>query len=408
MRMRKLFAVEILMKSDVRLEVTYVPIECLRPWPNNPRTHSKKQLQQIARSIAHFGFTNPVMIDADNVVIAGNGRIEAAKQAGILSVPTVRLDHLSPAQRRAYVIADNRLAEKAGWDPEILKIEFQNLALADLDFDLEITDFETAEIDVILDHIAPAAAEDPSDSIPPLASEAVTHPGDLWRLGDHKLICGDARDRELCARLFGNEQALVMFADPPYNVPIQGHVGRLGSIKHREFAMASGKMTGSEYSAFLRAVFSNAVQVTVDGAIHYVCMGWSHIPELLEASRDVYSELKNLCIWNKNNAGMGSFYRSKHELVFVYKSGTASHINTIELGKNGRYRTNVWDYPDINSFGRDRLQSLALHPTVKPVALVADAIKDCSRRKEIVFDPFVGSGTTIIAAEGAISHDRAA
>jgi DNA modification methylase len=322
-------------------------------------------------------------------------------------VPTIRLDHLSPQQKRAYVIADNRLAEKAGWDPEILKIEFQHLSVEELDFDLEITGFDSAEIDLMLDGSLKTTSTDPADLIPAVEQIAVTRAGDLWLLGEHRLICGDARNEETCSKLFGSDRARVMFADPPYNVCIQGHVGGLGSIKHREFAMAAGELKPDEFVAFLNTAFSNAVAISLDGAIHFVCMDWRHIGELLTATNGVYTEFKNLCVWNKTNGGMGSFYRSQHELVFVFKVGSAPHINNFELGHSGRYRTNVWDYPGANTFRAGRMKDLSMHPTVKPVSLVADAIKDCSRRKEIVFDPFSGVGTTVIAAEKSRRQARA-
>jgi hypothetical protein len=191
----------------------------------------------------------------------------------------------------------------------------------------------------------------------------------------------------------------MMFADPPYNVPIDGHVSGLGSIKHREFAMASGEMTKDQFTEFLKTVFANASALSLDGAIHFVCMDWRHMSEVLSAGDSVYSELKNLCVWNKDNGGMGLFYRSKHELIFVFKVGSAAHVNTVELGRSGRYRTNVWDYAGVNTLRPGRLDDLAMHPTVKPVALVIDAIKDCSRRGDFVLDPFGGSGTTLVAAE---------
>jgi len=381
-----------------QLQIENRPIAAIKPFPHNARTHTKKQINQIAASISEFGFTNPVLIDQSDVVIAGHGRIKAAKLLGFDRVPTIRIDHLSEAQKRAYVIADNKLALNAGWDPEILAIEFQHLSSIDLDFDLEIAGFETAEIDILVDG-PNKTSKDPDDRIPPVDKKPVSRLGDLWLLGPHRLLCGDARDPENCSKLFGSDKARLMFTDPPYNVPIDGHVGGRGSIKHREFAMASGEMTEAKFTNFLRAIFVNAVVVSLAGAIHFVCMDWRHVGETLAAGNSVYSELKNLCVWNKDNGGMGSFYRSKHELVFVFKVGTAPHINTIELGHTGRYRTNVWDYAGVNTLRSGRLDELAMHPTVKPVALVVDAIKDCSRRGEIVFDPFVGSGTTIIAAQ---------
>jgi len=372
-------------------------IEALKPFGRNARTHSRKQINQIAASIREFGFTNPVLIDDANVIIAGHGRVAAAKILGLDKVPTIPIDHLSEAQKRAYVIADNRLALNAGWDPEILAIEFQHLTDLDLEFELEITGFETAEIDLLVDG-PKKNAKDPADDIPPVEPTTVSCPGDLWELGPHRLLCGDAREPKNYSQLFASERARLMFADPPYNVPINGHVGGKGSIKHREFAMASGEMTEAQFTSFLRTVFVNAMSISLDGAIHYVCMDWRHLGETLAAGKHIYSELKNLCVWNKDNGGMGSFYRSKHELVFVFKVGTAPHINTIELGQSGRYRTNVWDYAGANTLRPGRLDDLSMHPTVKPVALVVDAIKDCSRRGDIVFDPFAGAGTTVIAA----------
>jgi DNA modification methylase len=382
--------------QDLRIENR--PIDALKPFSRNARTHTKKQINQIAASIREFGFTNPILIDEFDVVIAGHGRIRGAQLLGLDRVPTIRIDYLTDAQKRAYMIADNKLALNAGWDPEILAIEFQHLSSLELDFDLEITGFETAEIDNLIDGPKPIT-KDPDDWLPPPDPRVISRTGDLWLLGPHKLLCGDARNAEDCSRLFGPERARLMFADPPYNVPIEGHVGGRGSIKHREFTMAAGEMTEAQFTNFLKAVFVNAVVVSLDGAIHFVCMDWRHTGETLAAAKSIYSEFKNLCIWNKDNGGMGSFYRSKHELVFVFKSGTAPHVNTIELGHSGRYRTNVWDYAGVNTLKSGRLDELAMHPTVKPAAMVADAIKDCSRRGEIVFDPFAGSGTTIIAAQ---------
>jgi hypothetical protein len=191
----------------------------------------------------------------------------------------------------------------------------------------------------------------------------------------------------------------MVFIDPPYNVPINGHVSGLGKVKHRDFAMASGEMSEARYVGFLGTCFGYLIGHSVNGSIHFICMDWRHSFELLSAARPIYSELKNLCVWNKDNGGMGSLYRSKHELVFVFKNGSATHINNVELGRHGRNRTNVWDYAGVNSLRDGRLEELAMHPTVKPVALVADAILDCSKRGGIVLDCFGGSGTTLIAAE---------
>src|SRR5215203_5245263 len=374
----------------------------LRPYAQNARTHSKKQIKQIARSIERFGFTNPILISDENQIIAGHGRVEAAKLLGIESVPTLRLSHLDDAQRRAYVIADNKLAQNAGWDRDVLAIELQ--ALIDVEFDLELTGFSLAEVDILLDDAkesSPAASAEGEDDVPPLPDQnsSVTRPGDVWLMDRHRLICGDARSAETVRTLMGEERADLVFTDPPYNVPIDGHVCGLGQTRHREFAMGVGEMSSTAFTAFLTETLGSAAATCRDGAIAFVCMDWRHRGELLKAGETVFSELKNLCVWNKINGGMGSFYRSKHELVFVFKVGTAPHTNTFGLGDTGRYRTNVWDYAGINTFRAERDEELSMHPTVKPVALVADAIRDCSKRGETVLDPFGGSGTTLIAAE---------
>ncbi|MCB1483415.1 MAG: ParB N-terminal domain-containing protein [Hyphomicrobiaceae bacterium] len=381
------------------LEVVHLPVASLHPYSRNARTHSQKQITQIAASIRTFGFNNPVLIDKDGVIIAGHGRVAAAKYLGLESVPVIRLEHMSEAQKRAYILADNKLAEKAGWDSDILAIELQNLMEFDLDFDISITGFEMPEIDVLISGPSSKPEKaDPLDAVPALAETSITRPGDIWQIGPHRLICGNALERETYTRLLDGEQAQMVFTDPPYNVPIDGHVSGLGKVQHREFAMASGEMSKFEFTGFLRAVFGNLAAASIDGAIHFVAMDWRHMAEVLEASQGPYSELKNLCVWAKSNGGMGSLYRSQHELFFVFKSGTAAHINNVELGKHGRYRTNVWSYAGANAFGASRDDDLAMHPTVKPVALAADAILDCSKRKAIVLDAFAGSGTTLVAA----------
>jgi DNA modification methylase len=379
--------------------VEQLATSALKSNPRNTRTHSKKQLHQIAASIKEFGFNSVLIVDEDDVILAGNGRFEAAKLVGLATVPAVRVSGLTDEQKAAYATADNRIALNAGWDPEMLAGLFKQLDLKHLAFDPEITGFETAEIDLLIDGSTATAKADPADTIPTVEHKPVTALGDMWCLGEHRLLCGDALDPQVYRELLGNQRARMVFTDPPYNVPIDGHVGGLGAVKHREFAMASGEMSEAEFQDFLRTIFRNMADVSADGAIHFVCIDWRHIGELQEAAKDVYSELKNLCVWNKDNGGMGSFYRSKHELVFVYKVGTAPHVNTIELGRSGRYRTNVWDYAGANTLRPGRTKELAMHPTVKPVALVVDAIKDCSRRGDIVLDPFSGSGTTIMAAQ---------
>jgi DNA modification methylase len=375
------------------------PVDSLAPYKNNARTHSKKQLRQIADSIERFGFTNPVLVSDDNMIIAGHGRVEAAKLIGMRQVPVRRLSHLSKDEVRAYILADNRLAENAGWDKDLLAIEFQ--ALIDLDFDIELLGFSAAEIDLTIDGVGNAAEADAVlDRVELVATgPAISRLGDLWLLGPHRLLCGDARSMEDVAKVCGGEDAALLFTDPPYNVPIDGHVSGLGKVKHREFAVASGEMDEASFTAFLTESLKAAASKLKDGAIAYVCMDWRHMRELLDAGHAAFDELKNLCVWNKTNGGMGTFYRSKHELVFVFKKGRAPHTNNFRLGDSGRYRTNVWDYAGVNTFSGTREDDLAMHPTVKPVALIADAIRDCSKRGDLILDTFGGSGSTLIAAD---------
>lgn len=383
------------------LSIERRPIASLALRRNNPRTHSEKQIRQIAASIETFGFTNPVLIDSSSTVIAGHGRLRAAKQLGMATVPTVQLEHLTDEQVRAYVIADNKLAERAGWDRDLLAIELQELAEIDLDFDLDVLGFETAEIDLLIGGGAEEGEADPADASTGLDPDAptVSRRGDLWQIGRHRLLCADALDGASYVRVLGEQKAQLIFVDPPYNVQIDGHVSGLGTARHAEFAMASGEMSAAEFTAFLEEALTHHAAHSMDGALHFVCMDWRHSSELLAASQSIYSECKNLCVWVKTNAGMGSLYRSQHELVYVFKVGTAPHINNVELGRHGRTRSNVWRYAGVNSFGADRDESLAMHPTVKPVRLVVDAILDCSRRGDGVLDGFAGSGTTLVAAE---------
>jgi len=382
------------------LQIEQTPILALRVQDRNARTHTKRQIRQIANSIKRFGFTNPILTDDSLQILAGHGRLEAARLLGMSTVPSIRLSHMSDAEKRAYVIADNAIALKAGWDRETLAIEMQELV--DLGFEVELTGFETAEIDLLLDEWKLTCTEsgEPEDECPtPGIVAPVSQHGDMWALGSHRLLCGDARYSETYGQLLESERADLVFADPPYNVRIDGHVSGLGRVRHREFAMASGEMKEEEFTTFLTDVFQRTAEVSRDGCLHYICMDWRHLHEALSAGRAVYSSLLNLCVWNKDNGGMGSLYRSKHELVLLFKVGTAPHMNNVELGHHGRNRTNVWDYAGVNTFRTDRLDELAMHPTVKPVALIADAIKDTSRRSNIILDPFGGSGSTMIAAE---------
>jgi DNA modification methylase len=387
-----------------RLAIVYLPIINLKLDPANPRLHSPRQIRQIARSIEVFGFNVPVLIDSKLKVIAGHGRVMACRQLGWSEVPTIRLERLSEAQAHAYMIADNRLTEISTWDDKVLAEQLKELAELDLDFSLEATGFEMGEIDLRIEQLD-ADSEGEPDSADDLSGlskgPAVSRPGDLWLLGDHRVYCGSALDESAYAALMDGDHADVVFSDPPYNVRIDGNVSGLGTVRHREFAMASGEMTESEFTGFLTKAFSLFSRNSVDGSLHFVCMDWRHLSEMLAAGNATYTDFMNLCVWAKDNAGMGSFYRSQHELIFVFKKGRARHRNNIQLGQFGRNRTNVWRYPSARSLSRsgDEGNLLAMHPTVKPVAMIADAIMDCTARRDIVLDGFLGSGSSLIAAE---------
>ena len=376
------------------LEIRYRPVAELTPDPNNARTHPKRQIEQLKASIEAFGFTNPILADETGAMIAGHGRLIAATALGMRDVPVITLEGLSGPQKRALRLADNKIALNAGWDVEILQAELADLASVDVEIDPILTGFSTGEIDVILD-----GAEDPDDEvIPAVPKTSRTRPGDIWVLGGHRLGCGDSRDTAFLQRVMGaGAQADAAFLDPPYNVKISGHANAKG--RHPEFAMASGEMDEAGFRAFLTETLGAATRVSRDGAVHFICMDWRHMDDVAVVGRALYGARLNLCIWNKSNAGMGSLYRSKHELVFVYRVGDAPHLNMVELGKHGRNRTNVWDYASVNSLKGSRREDLALHPTVKPTGLVADAIRDVTKHGELVLDTFLGSGTTLIAAE---------
>jgi DNA modification methylase len=380
-------------------EITFVSIRKLRPNKRNSRTHSKKQIRQVANSILRFGWTYPILIDEHGIILAGHARYEAALLLGLQEGPVIVVSGLSDAEKRALALADNKIAANAGWDRKLLAEELGELAglLPECNLDLEITGFETAEIDSLLGDLVDPEI-DRADEVPPPQKTAISKIGDLWELDQHKLLCGDAKSAADVRRLMGAEPAKMVITDPPYNVPIKQVQGR-GRIKHADFAQGAGEMSTAQFIDFLRIVLSLAAKHSVNGAIHFVFIDWRHIRELLAAGLAVYSELENIVVWAKTNAGQGSLYRSQHEFVCVYKSGDAPHINNIELGRHGRNRSNVWTYPGVNTFRAGRLDDLAMHPTVKPVALIADAMRDCSRRGDIVLDLFMGSGTTIMSAE---------
>lgn len=373
----------------------------IKPNPRNARVHSRAQVRQIAASISAFGFGAPVLVDETLTLIAGHGRLKAAEQLGLKEIPAIELRGLTSAQRRALALADNKVADNAGWDRERLAIELPELSdlLVQEGLDISITGFGPAEIDQLQVDFSDDPS-DPDDEIDPAwgAGPVVSERGSLWRLGGHRLLCGDARSDADLDRLMGSDRAAMAFLDVPYNLSVKSIGGR-GRVRHAEFAMASGEMTSSEYLEFLRGVLGNASRVSKDGSVHFVCCDWRHVREIIEVGQDVYGALLNIAVWVKTNAGQGSFYRSGHELIPLFRVGSAPHLNNIELGRHGRSRSNVWVYPGVNTFRTARMQELRWHPTVKPVALVADAMRDCTRRGDVVLDSVSGSGTTIMAAE---------
>jgi DNA modification methylase len=383
-----------------RRQLAYIATTSLVPNPRNPRKHSRTQIRAIAKSIDKYNFTQPILIDANRQIIAGHGRFEAAKFLGLAVVPCICLDDLTEIEIKAYLIADNQLASRSTWDDPKLAGLLKELSDPTLDFDIEFTGFEIPEIDVRIQSLDTSDATDIADEFDAPAGPAVSTVGDLWLLGDHRLYCGNSLDAKSYAILMDTEKAAAIFTDAPYNQKIDGHVGGNGRIKHREFAMASGEMSKEEFAEFLSTGLRLMCDHAAAGAVIYGFMDFRHMGEMLAAGDAAGCDLLNLCVWIKSNAGMGSFYRSRHELVFVFRNGKQAHTNQVMLGKFGRNRSNAWFYSGVNSFARKGAEDvLALHPTVKPIALVADAILDCTKRWEIILDPFLGSGTTILAAE---------
>lgn len=378
------------------LSVTKRLISELKLPDRQVRKHSQKQIALIKKSIQRVGFTMPIVLGSGDKVLAGAARLAAAKAVGMVEVPTLSLAHLPEVDQLGYLFSDNKLQELATWDTTMLSLELTELAGMDLTFALEDLGFATAELDLLL---IPASDDGTIDAPPPPKVEtlAITRIGDVWNAGPHRLVCGDARDPAVYSDLMRGELARMVFADAPFNVPVVGHVMKRDSGR-REFPMASGEMTPEEFTAFLTDSLGAAAAVSMDGSIHYACMDWRHLTEIMEAGQAAIGEMKNLIVWAKPNAGMGAFYRSQHELILVFKKGQAEHLNNFGLGKH-RYRTNIWNYAGASGFHADRDGDLAMHPTAKPVAMIADAILDVSLRDEIVLDPFGGSGATLMAAE---------
>lgn len=388
--------------SQLQLAIRMTPIKELKPDPKNARLHPDKHVKQLAKSIEAFGFNVPILVDRNDQVVAGHGRLLAVKKLGWSEVPVIRLEHLTPEQVRAFALADNRLTDISEWDEQLLAEHLKELSEADLTFDLEAIGFERPEIDLLIQGLQVVdEEEEAANDLAATDGPVVSQLGDVWQLGPHRIVCGNALDENAYQALLGDTQVAVVFTDAPYNVPITGHVMGNGQIQHREFAMASGEMTPEAFTDFLAQVIAQIKRSLVPGGLGYFCMDWRHIRELTTAADRHALELKNLCVWDKGCGGMGSFYRSQHELVFVYKAGSAPHTNNVQLGRFGRNRTNVWSFPGVNSFARETSEGnlLEMHPTVKPVAMVSEALLDASNRGDRVLDPFLGSGTTVIAAE---------
>jgi DNA modification methylase len=385
--------------SDLVVSVSNVPTDRLKLSPKNPRVHSKKQIRQIGESIRAYGFMVPVLVDSDYEVIAGHGRVCAAKLIGMPKIPTIRIDHLNQRQITAYRIADNNLTLHSDWNTPVLREQIRELvADVNLDISLESLGFEMGEIDMMV--AEDETDSDEADDLPEQCSTVISRIGDVWKLGDHRVICGDALQVDTFRKLMDGKLAGVVIADPPYNLPAES-IGGLGKVKHKDFLMAFGELSEEQFRHFLKNALTLGKHNSKPGSLHFVFMDWRHVSEICWAGKEVFSELKNICVWTKPNGGMGSLYRSAHELVFLFKNGNEPHHNNVQLGRFGRYRTNVWSYPSINvhSNGEGEGNLPALHPTVKPVRLVADAILDATGRRDIVLDPFLGAGTTLIAAE---------
>lgn len=383
------------------LQVSWLPVAQIRPSARNARKHSDAQVRKIADSLQQFGAINPVIVDADGEIIAGHGRYAAAQLLKLEQLPVIRAGHLTPEQVRAYRLVDNRLAELSSWDDSLLTVELEFLGqceLADvIDFAPEITGFESAEIDRLLDRKQSKPAEPPEEPID-TTRPAVSRHGDVWKLEDHLLVCGDALDETIYRQFPAEQKIQLVCTDPPYNVKIDGHVSGNGKIKHREFSMASGEMSDTEFTSFLNRALGNACGVLADGGCAYVFMDWRHDHELQAAARQIGLTQINLAVWDKGVGGMGSLYRSQHELAFIYRKGDTLHRNNVQLGKFGRNRTNVWHYPSaiMSRQGREALQD---HPTPKPVAMIADILRDVTRTGDTVLDCFLGGGATLMAAE---------
>lgn len=383
------------LSRDAALKIEYRAISELKPYAGNARKHPQSQIRKLAQSLRKFGWTNPLLIDGNDIVLCGHGRLEAAELIGEKRVPVIALEHLSEADRRAYILVDNRLAEEAQWSRKALQTELSGLA--ELGYDLEMTGFDSLEIDTLLS-MEDELIDDERVELPHETSRPIARVGDLWQIGSHRLYVGDARDPAAYEKLLAGERAELVVTDPPYGCVIENNVSGGGRVKHNNFVMGAGETSLNEFAmTLLRPAFKCIADHTKSGAIAFVFIDWRGAPYLYDAAKGVFHEAKNLIVWAKTNGGQGAFYRSAHELIYAFKISPGRHINN--FGLSGRYRTNVWSYPGANTFRAGRMEDLADHPTVKPRKMIADAILDCSRRGGVVLDPFAGSGTTLCAAE---------
>jgi DNA modification methylase len=373
-------------------------------FPQSFKIYPSATIKKAARFLETFGPRLPVLVDSDRNIVAGEIWALAHQRLGLPEISALFIEGLSADQLQAYRIGIQRIPELGDWDDGALGELFKDWTSRDLEFDVELTGFEMPAIDTLIGNLSAAPRGDevddnlePTDVGPP-----ITQPGDIWIAGRHRILCGSSIESTSFEALMRNEKASVVITDPPYNVAIDGHVGGKGRIHHSEFVMASGEMSGDEFQVFLQAFMGLLAQHSADGSLHYIFMDWRHTADLLRAGEQTYRRLKNIVVWVKSNGGMGSLYRSQHEFVFVFKNGDAPHRNNVQLGRHGRNRTNVWQYAGANGFdGRTTEEGhlLALHPTVKPVQMLADALLDSSARGEIALDPFLGSGSTLIACE---------
>ena len=385
-------------RRNAPLSTEYVSVTALTPMPGTPRQHPKSQIRALTKSFTAFGQVLPILIDGESRIISGHAQWEVAKRLGMSEVMVIRIEYMADPQIKALMVALNRLSDLSRWDDAALRTVLLDLHELELDFDIEATGFNEIEIELRLEDLEGEAVE---DDIVVGAGATITRVGDLWQLGNHALLCASALEEASWIKLMGNDLAALVVTDPPFNVPIDGHVSGLGQHKHREFAMAAGEMSSEEFTGFLRTSMTHAHRWSQPGSVHYWAMDWRHVVEVASAGQAAYERFLNMAVWAKNQPGMGSFYRSQHELFFIFAKGGAPSRNNVQLGRFGRSRSNVWSYPSAASLARTAEEGnpLAMHPTVKPLALISDILLDASIKGDIIVDPFAGSGTSLIAAE---------